>query len=269
MKVYALVGESGTGKSYNSLKVARDLGVDYILDDGILVHENKIIEGSSAKKEATLVAAIRRAIFYDEDSCNNMKQAIGRHKPSGILILGTSIKMIEKIRNRLGLPDIERLITIEEVSSSEEILKARLTRQSQGKHVIPVPVPEIRKTFSGYFLDPLRVFRKNIHSSSEDKSIVRPSYSYMGDFVINDTVLCSIASYEASRCKGVAKVIRTSLDKREGSVVFNMEMSVFYGTDIPATGQEIVQSVKDSMESYASIYTDSVKLSIRSVTLPE
>ena len=50
MKVYALVGRSGTGKSHHSMWVARENNIDYIIDDGLLVSDNKIIAGKSAKR---------------------------------------------------------------------------------------------------------------------------------------------------------------------------------------------------------------------------
>ncbi len=266
MKIYALVGDSGTGKSYNSINVAAKYKLDYIIDDGILVCKNKIVEGSSAKKEPSIITAVRRAIFYDDKNCEEMKKAIEKHMPRGILILGTSEKMVEKIRTRLSLPKFTAILHIEDVSGEEDIAKARLTRQSQGKHVIPVPVMEIRKTFSGYFLDPLRVFRKNAQpDAGDDKSIVRPTYSYMGDFVINDTVLCELAAYEASKCDGVERIMRVSLDKNDTNVVFNVEVTIKYGTDIRKTSEDIIKSIKESVEKYASIYTDFVNLTVKSL----
>ena len=60
-------------------------------------------------------------------------------------------------------------------------------RTVEGKHVIPVPTFEIKKEFSGYFLHPLRRFQKNLDSeittAEADKSIVRPTFSYMGDIL--------------------------------------------------------------------------------------
>ena len=35
--VYALVGESGTGKSFRSKLLAEKYGIDYIIDDGLLI----------------------------------------------------------------------------------------------------------------------------------------------------------------------------------------------------------------------------------------
>ena len=36
MQVYAFVGKTGTGKSYNALRVAKSLDIKYIIDDAIL-----------------------------------------------------------------------------------------------------------------------------------------------------------------------------------------------------------------------------------------
>lgn len=268
MKIYALIGESGTGKSYNAIPIAAGYKLDCIIDDGILINKNKVIAGISAKKAETVVAAIKRAIFDDTEHRTEVADAINRLSPKGILILATSEKMAQKIRERLSLPEFSKIISIEDISSQEDISKAKLMRQSQGKHVIPVPVMEIRKTFSGYFLDPLRVFRRNsVSESIEDKSIVRPTYSYLGDFMINDTVLCSLASYEASRCEGVDKITRISLDKTNSNVVFTLEVTMEYGTDIKRCSTEIINRIKNSVEKYASIYVDFVNLSIKSLNI--
>ena len=49
IKVYALVGESGTGKSFRAKLVAQKHGIDMIIDDGLLIRDNRILAGHSAK----------------------------------------------------------------------------------------------------------------------------------------------------------------------------------------------------------------------------
>ena len=53
MKVYALVGRSGTGKSHHSMWVARENNLDYIIDDGLLLSDKEIvaIEKPKSKKK--------------------------------------------------------------------------------------------------------------------------------------------------------------------------------------------------------------------------
>ena len=62
MQVYAFVGKTGTGKSYNALKVAKSHDIKYIIDDAILIKETKVIAGKSAKTEASKIASFFRPI---------------------------------------------------------------------------------------------------------------------------------------------------------------------------------------------------------------
>ena len=66
IKVYAFVGPSGTGKSYRAQMVASEKGVNFIIDDGLLIKDNEIIAGESAKKAATKVATVKHALFYED-----------------------------------------------------------------------------------------------------------------------------------------------------------------------------------------------------------
>lgn len=63
MEVYALVGSSGTGKSFKALEFAYENDIEYIIDDGILIYKNKVLAGISAKQANTTIEAVKRAIF--------------------------------------------------------------------------------------------------------------------------------------------------------------------------------------------------------------
>ena len=47
IKTYAFVGPSGTGKSYRAQMVASEKGINYIIDDGLLIKDNQINSPSS------------------------------------------------------------------------------------------------------------------------------------------------------------------------------------------------------------------------------
>ena len=51
LTVMALVGESGTGKSFKSKLLAQKYNIDAIIDDGLLIQNDKILGGRSAKTE--------------------------------------------------------------------------------------------------------------------------------------------------------------------------------------------------------------------------
>lgn len=267
VKTVALTGKSGTGKSYRSIWLAAEKNLEYIIDDGILIYHNKIVEGVSAKRAKTKIGAVKRAIFDDEVLRRKMASAIRRSNPQGILVIATSEKMAELIRTRLELPPYDEIVHIEDIATSEEIKRARLMREGQGKHVIPVPVMEIKKTFSGYFLDPLSVFRRPNRSPESAQSIVRPSYSYMGDFEINDTVLARIAQIEMEKTDGIAKVLKTSVEKTDGGAVIFAEVAVYYGVLIPRCVNSAANAVKTALERYAAIYTDAVNITVKTLVM--
>ena len=159
IKVYAFVGPSGTGKSYRAQMVAGEKNTHFIIDDGLLIKDNKVIAGESAKKASTKVATVKHALFYEEKEKEEIVKAFKKYKPESILILGTSDGMVQKIAANLGLPEISETTYITDVATEQEMETARRTRLTEGKHVIPVPTFEIKKDFSGYLLDPLQIFK--------------------------------------------------------------------------------------------------------------
>ena len=80
MRVLAFVGPSGTGKSYRAQWVARENNLDCIIDDGLLIKDNRILAGKSAKKEASRIASVKRAIFMDDVHAREVMKAIEEEK---------------------------------------------------------------------------------------------------------------------------------------------------------------------------------------------
>ena len=97
MRVMAFVGPSGTGKSYRAQMVAGENNISFIIDDGLLINDNEVVAGSSAKKAPTKIETVRHALFYEEDEKRIIIDALKKFNPDGILILGTSDGMVEKI----------------------------------------------------------------------------------------------------------------------------------------------------------------------------
>jgi adenylate kinase family enzyme len=182
-QTFALVGKSGTGKSFQAKSVAQKFRIDLIIDDGLLIKGKKRIAGRSAKREKGILGAIRTALFANPDQVAEVKNALSMENFHRILIIGTSIKMIERIRRTLDLPPTHRLIFIEDVSKKEEIAKALTIRSEQGKHIIPVPAIEIKRNYPHIFFESIKVLlkrgarpRRNSESVVE-KTVVRPEYS--------------------------------------------------------------------------------------------
>ena len=53
ISVYAFYGPSGTGKSHHAKIVAQQVKTDVLIDDGLLIKDERIIAGKSAKLESS------------------------------------------------------------------------------------------------------------------------------------------------------------------------------------------------------------------------
>lgn len=269
MRVIAFVGPSGTGKSYRSVMVSQKHGADAIIDDGLLISHGKVIAGSSAKREPTKIASVKHALFMRSYQVSEARRALKQYDIQCLMILGTSDGMVNKIAKNLGVGKIEKIIRIEDVATREEMNMALRMRTAEGKHVIPVPTFEIKKEFSGFFLHPLRRFQKNldteIPSAEADKSIVRPTFSYMGDYIISDNVINEIAIYEANKIEGLEKVQNINLRKTEHGIHIDMTVVLKYGCKIFSVCKEIQLAIRNNIEMYTSVNVRRINMLVKNL----
>lgn len=256
IKVYAFVGPSGTGKSYRAQMVAGEKDTHFIIDDGLLINDNRVIAGRSAKKASTKIETVKKALFFNEEEKKVIQKALRKYKVKSILILGTSDGMVEKIAQNLGLPKIIETIYINDVATEEEMKTARNIRVTEGKHVIPVPTFEIKKDFSGYLLDPLQIFKsKGLGQKPyvSEKSIIRPTFSYMGNFTISDSVFRQIAEIQADRMPEIYKVLKSRVQNSgEGPIIY-IEVSVVYGYNIQESLKVFKNNIIEDIETLTAM----------------
>ena len=274
IKTYAFVGPSGTGKSYRAQMVASERNINYIIDDGLLIKDNEVIAGVSAKKAATKIETVKKALFNNPEEAKELKNAFVKYRPESILILGTSDNMIKKIRENLGLPELTETIYITDVATEEEMQEAKRIRQTQGKHVIPVPTFEIKKDFSGFILDPLQIFKSKGKDSKpyiSEKSIIRPTFSYLGNFKISDTVFRQIIEYLAQKTESIHKVTRVRIDKLgEGEAIsFYIEAIIEYGYNIVEELRNFKKKCKKEIENLTAMNIDTIDIVAKGIHMPE
>lgn len=271
IEVYAFVGPSGTGKSYRAQMVAGAYNIKFIIDDGLLVKENAIVAGQSAKKAPTKIETIKKALFNDEKQKSEMQEAIIRLSPKSILILGTSDKMVKTIAENLGLPPIQKTIYITDVATEEEIENARRIRTTEGKHVIPVPTFELKKDFSGYLLDPLQIFKSqglNGNPYISEKSIIRPTFNYIGNFTISDNVFKQIIEVQARNIKSISKIIKIRVNKSEEGPNVYIEVEIIYGFNIIAELKKFKEKCIKDIERQTRMNVTEFKIVAKKISLP-
>ena len=272
IEVFAFVGPSGTGKSYRAQMVASKFDIEFIIDDGILVKNNEIVAGNSAKKASTKIETVKRALFINENQKREMLRAIRRNRPKSILILGTSDNMVKEIAENLDLPEIKKTIYITDVATEEEIDSARRMRTTEGKHVIPVPTFEIKKDFSGFLLDPLQIFKTNGYGNKpyiSEKSIIRPTFNYIGNFTISDTVFRQIIEYLAKKNDAINDIIKVRVNNSEEGPTIYIEAEVNYGINILSVLGEFKEKCIKEIERLTSMNVRSMKIIAKKINLPK
>lgn len=265
MEVYALVGASGTGKSYHAMDVATDKQITHIIDDGILISRGVKLAGKSAKTEKTVVAAVKRAIFLDNSHAEEMKLALAKEKPQKLLVIGTSEHMIDRISEALALPKLKEIIFIEEISSPEEMSTAKEMR-SLGKHIIPLPAVEVKKHMTNYWINPVAHFRKKKPKKSTDKnlekSIVRPSFSALGKITISDQVVREIVRYEAKNNKYFLDGFKVNVKIENYGVWMTCETKMNYGEPLQEKIRGFQKKIKTVLEEMTGLDVLSVNIKV-------
>ena len=273
MKTYAFVGPSGTGKSYRAQMIASERGINYIIDDGLLISGNEVVAGISAKKAPTKIETVRNALFQNEERKKEIQNAIKQRKPDSILILGTSDEMVRRIAENLGFEPISETIYITDVATEAEMQMARNIRVTEGKHVIPVPTFALKKDFSGYLLDPLQIFKSKGRGKEpyiSEKSIIRPTFSYMGNFKISDTVFKQIIDVVTDKTEGVYKIHRTIIKKHEeqnDGIYIYIEVIIQFGYNVNETMQLLKKKIIKEIEKMTAMNVLKMDIVVKGVNV--
>jgi len=264
--VYALVGVSGSGKSHRAAFVADKYNIPLILDDGLMIYKGRVLAGKSAKRDKRKIQAIRTAILLEEDHLNELKEALKKVNENKILVLGTSMRMIERIVSNLNLDGIDKIIKIDEIANKDEIKKAINTRKNEGKHVIPVPKIEVKSRFPGYFIHSLELFfGKGQSSIKKEKTIVRPKFSYFGNLIIYNHVIRDLISFELNKESNITEINSIQIEKEDNEICVNIEIILKYGVEIINYINSVQERLNKSIEKFTGLYLDNLNFYVSSL----
>ncbi|MGZ0656999.1 hypothetical protein ACWPKO_04810 [Coraliomargarita sp. W4R53] len=267
-KVFALVGKSGTGKSFRARLIADSRGIDAIIDDGLLIHAGKIVAGRSAKETTHYIAAVKTAMFYDPEHLNEVLEALKASEFSKILLLGTSDRMILRNCETLHLPPPSEIVRIEDVASQEEIAAAIHDRKAHGKHIIPLPVIEVKQAYPKLVAHAIKVlFDRSRHKSSYDKTIVRPKFHSKGTVTISEVALTQMILHCMREKAPQLELRKIRIAQSDEGYRIKMRISLPFGTEAANTCQDLHDYAIRQVESYTGIQIRSLDIHIEAVEL--
>ncbi len=271
--VYALVGKSGTGKSFRAKLLAEKIGIPYIIDDGLLIHGDTILAGRSAKQERFYVSAIKTALFTDSVHRENVIDALKKKKVKKVLLLGTSRRMVERLTNRLDLPPISQIIRIEEIASQKDIEDAIKSRFEEGKHVIPVPAIEVKRDYAMILSDSIRIFfsgdkRKDGVKKSHffEKSIVQPDFheekKQDGKVIITEAALSQMIFHCIDEYDDEIQVKKVKIKVHPSGYTVALHIVVTYGKTLNSGLEQLRKYICDTIQRYTGIIIETLEISI-------
>jgi uncharacterized alkaline shock family protein YloU/adenylate kinase family enzyme len=267
VKVFALVGKAGTGKSFRAQLVAQKYGIEMIIDDGLLIRDRKILAGQTAKKEKGILAAIRTALFTDPKHSRQVRHALQEQKFSRILVIGTSKGMVRKITETLRLPPPAKIINIEEVATQEEIESATRSRNHEGKHIIPVPAVEVKLNYPQIFLDSIRIFFKQRFQSVKkgsmiEKTVVRPAYSNHGRVTISETALTQMVLHCVQEFDSILNVEKVVVTRDSSDYRLEVILGIPFGYQLSGIIYQLQEYIFRSIERFAGLSLKEVNITI-------
>ncbi len=268
MEVYALIGDSGTGKSHRAMIVAYEYDIDTVIDDGLLIKGGCILAGRSAKRESTALLAVKRAIFLDAEHAREIRERLSQENPPKVLVLGTSLRMVNRITDTLSIPRPCRVIDIKDLASEKELELAKNYRDNFGMHVIPVPTIEVKRDFRGYLVDPLKYFLRKKNETRRkvgEKSIIRPKFSFIGKLSISEHAVSQIATRIALQNKGVTQVNKATVIMIEDGVKIRLELTALYGSFLPKVALDVQRDVEKRVEWMTGLIVYDTQIQIKSL----
>ena len=269
MKIYTLVGKSGTGKSYNAMDICQEKSIDAIIDDGLFIYKNSVIAGTSAKKATTRIGAVKIALFLDEKQQAAVKSKIEELVPEAILVLGTSEEMVDRVLGRLGLPipaaDSPNRIKIEDITTPEEREFAQRQRNELGKHVIPAPSLQLKRNFAGYFLDPLRFLRSKGDDDANERTVVRPTYSYLGEYLLSERVIDDIITCVGQQHASAGSIVYVGHSAQPESYELFVALRLRHGYPIWDAARELQDKIKEMVEQMTAFNVSQVNVEVRGI----
>ena len=266
MHVTAIYGESGTGKSSSALAFAHEKGIEAIIDDGLLIYNGKIVAGLSAKFEKNTLTAVKRAIFSEEVHANLVREKIEEGHFDSILIIGTSIKMVNRIAERLHIAPIDSYVKIETIRSEEEIRLAKYIREINGKHTMPLPHSEVEQNFFKRMIQKGR----DIFSSKREKigetTLVSPDFHpqtiFVDSKVYEQTIYYVVSNHQA--IKQVHRIIFRFTDHLPILIVeVSIKAPVTY--NVWDKMNEVQREIQDAFDKMFHLKLSTIQLSIKSI----
>jgi uncharacterized alkaline shock family protein YloU len=186
--------------------------------------------------------------------------------------------MVNKIAARLQLPQPSKIIQIEDVATQEDIERAIRSRRIEGKHVIPVPSIEVKRSYPQIFYDAIRIFQRRPSSREaspgitpqgigptpkvHEKSVVRPEYSKRGKVEISEAALSQMVIHCILEHNPNLRIKKITVRDEQRGYRLVITIDVPFGTQLSGNIHELQQYIIENIEQFTGILIEEVNIII-------
>jgi uncharacterized alkaline shock family protein YloU len=266
VEIFALYGPSGTGKSTSALALAHKHHISAIIDDGLLIYQGRKVAGTSAKYEKTTVQAVKRAIFFYPEHAEEVRQAIHSLSIERLLLLGTSRKMIARIGEALDLPAIDHFIHIADIRSTAEMKAALFDRETQGRHVIPIPRLQVEQDFISRLIAKVdKIFSPKKEEIGET-TIVHPQFQ-TGKIHVSETVLKKLILHSCSEIPFIKEFRRVKAEVTKPIVEVDLKISFHLEDSLKDMAYTVQKTIYQAFLEHLNLEMEQIRVSISQVSI--
>ena len=106
----------------------------------------------------------------------------------------------------------------------------------------------------------------------DEKSIVRPTFSYLGNFTISDAVFKQIVTYIAKKNKNVYSVPRITIYKHKGyndGIFMGIDIIINYGVNAMEAANKFKSQVKKEIENLTAMNVLKIDIVVKGVNFKD
>ena len=121
-------------------------------------------------------------------------------------------------------------------------------------------------------LDPLQIFKskgKGEKPYVSEKSIIRPTFSYLGNFTISDTVFRQILEYLAVQTPAIYKILKTRVENYGEGAKLYMEVTIMYGYNVVDGIKEFKKKARKEIEKLTAMSVVNLEVVAKNIYVPQ
>jgi len=110
----------------------------------------------------------------------------------------------------------------------------------------------------------LKIFRSwGSKETFSEKSVVRPTYSYLGDYTISDKAIADIIQYIGLKMEEVYSIIRVETKTSPAGLEITILVIMNYGCKVVEVAKTLQKRIAEGVERMTAFNVEAVNIEIR------